>query len=241
MQRRTAVWPAPDELVELMGDVSGNELNGWGETEDRQPTLVMWANPAKIAHGPVQVRMTEEFVAHRELRSVLRLDDRHTPAPISSERTVRSPADWVHELTDFATSDLGHNVELVAVTKPRTEWFFEGRTSEMPWIILLAIAMDHAELATAPEHTSAIEVHRQYNRGTAAARALADWIRMQGFGAAAGGLNASKSGFSTSTARSTSRVLRGHATGLRTLELIRTCCFISRSRPVQTWRRWPLP
>ena len=38
----------------------------------------------------------------------------------------------------------------------------------MPWIVLLAIAMDHEQLATAPEHTSAIEVHKQYNRGTSA-------------------------------------------------------------------------
>ncbi len=70
MQRRTAVWSAPDDVLALMGDVSGNELNGWNEPEVRQPTLVMWANPSRLAHGAVQERMTEEFVAHPDLQGL---------------------------------------------------------------------------------------------------------------------------------------------------------------------------
>lgn len=181
MERRTPVWSAPDDVLELMGDVSGNELNGWGETEVRQPSLVMWANPAKLAHGAVQTRMTEEFVSHPDLQGVLRMTDRHEPAPLATTKTQRSTLDWTAALTNFATSSDGHNVELVGVTQPRTEWFFEGRSSHLPWLVVLAVAMDHEQLATAPEHTSAIEVHRQYNRGTAAARALADWFREQGY------------------------------------------------------------
>jgi len=180
MERRTPVWQAPDDVLDLMGDVSGNDLNGWGEAEPRQPTLVMWANPAKLAHGAVQQRMTEEFVAHPDLRSALRMNDRHEPAPIASTAVERTADEWVAAITAFAQSELGHHVELVGVTAPDPLWFFEGRSSEMPWIVMLAVAMDHDQLSTAPEHTSALEVHRQYNRGTAAARALADWIRAQG-------------------------------------------------------------
>ena len=91
------------------------------------------------------------------------------------------PRKWLEAITSFATSIEGHSVELVGATALRPEWFFEGRDSDLPWIVLLAVAMDHEQLATAPEPTSAMEVHRQYNRGTAAARALADWIRDQGF------------------------------------------------------------
>lgn len=181
MERRTPVWEAPAEVLDLMGDVSGNDLNGWGETEVRQPSLVMWANPAKLAHGAVQVRMTEDFVAHPELQGVLRMNDRHVPAAVASTQVERAPQEWLAVITEFAASDAGHNVEQVGVTQPQAEWFFEGRSSELPWMILLVVAMDHEQLATAPEHTSAIEVHRQYNRGTAAARALADWLREQGY------------------------------------------------------------
>lgn len=163
MERRTPVWEAPDEIVELMGDVSGNELNGWGSSEVRQPTLVMWAHPATIAHGPVQERMTEEFMAHPQLRTVLRTDDRHEPAPVDPRRIDRTPAERLADITEFAMSEQGHSAELVAVVAARREWFFEGRESDLPWAILLAVAMDHGELATAPEYTSAMEVHRQYN------------------------------------------------------------------------------
>ena len=180
MERSTPVWEPPAEIVELMGDVSGNELNGWGEPDVRQPTVVMWANPARLAHGKVQERMTEEFVARPDLRSVLRLDDRHEPAPLGAVPPPASPEAWVDALQGFASSEAGHRVELFGIARARPEWFFEGRASPLPWIVVLGVGMDHAALATAPEPTSAIEVHRQYNRGTAAARALADWIRARG-------------------------------------------------------------
>ena len=162
MTRRTPVWEAPTEITKLMGDVSGNELNGWGETEPRPPSLVMWANPAKLAHGAVQQKMTDEFLAHDELRTVLRTNDRHTPAEIASERVDRTPQQWAEALEHFAASEAGHRVELVGVAQVQTDWFFEGRSSHLPSVVLLALAMDHEQLATAPEHTSAMEVHRQY-------------------------------------------------------------------------------
>lgn len=181
MERRTPVWEAPPDVVELMGDVSGNDLNGWGEADVRQPSLVMWADPRRLAHGPVQQRMTDEFVAHPELRAVLRLDDRHQPAEIAPAKVERAPEAWLAAVIEFATGSAGQRVELVGATRARAEWFFEGRESSLPWIVVLGVAMDHEQLATAPEHTSAIEVHRQYNRGTVAARALADWFRKQGY------------------------------------------------------------
>lgn len=181
MARRTPVWEAPDEVIELMGPVSGNELNGWGEQSARQPTLVMWANPNKLAHGAVQERMTKEFMEHPELRTVLRMSDRHEPVEVASAKADLAGDEWVDAITAFAQSEAGLNVDLVGVTQPQSDWFFEGRGSDMPAIIMLGLAMDHAELSTAPEYQSAMEVHRQYNRGTAAARALADFIRGQGF------------------------------------------------------------
>lgn len=183
MERRTPVWEAPDEIVELMGETSGNELNGWGEPDVRQPTLLMWANPSTLAHGAAQEHMTNEFLAHPELRKVLRTADRHEPVAVAEQTADRSAAEWLRDITAFAMSAAGHNVEQVAIARVQPEWFFEGRQSDHSWLILLVVAMDHAELATAPEYTSAMEVHRQYNRGTAAARALADWVRGQGYDA----------------------------------------------------------
>ena len=176
MARRTPVWEAPAVITDLMGDVSGNELNGWGEAEVRQPTVVMWANPRDLAHGRVQTRMTEEFIDHPELRTVLRTNDRHEPADLATTKANRSAGEWTTALTDEAM----RHVELVGVARTEPSWWFDGREQDWAWIVVLGVAMDHQQLATAPEYTSAMEVHRQYNRGTAAARALADWLRSQG-------------------------------------------------------------
>ncbi len=181
MHRRTPVWQPPTDVVELMGDVSGNALNGWDETVDRPPTLVMWANPKQLAHGPVQERMTRQFLEHPDLRSVLRPDDRHEPVTVATQKLERSPEQWMDDITTFASGLDGHEVELIGVARPEPNWFFDGRSSSLPFVVMLGVAMDHEQLATAPEHTSAMEVHRQYNRGTAAARALADLIRGRGY------------------------------------------------------------
>ncbi len=180
MERRTPVWEAPADIVGLMGDVPGKVLNGWGETTDRRPTVVMWANPAGLVHGRVQAAMTEEFLAHPELRASLRTDDHHQPVPVAPDRVSLTPREWVAEVTRFATGPEGESVELVGVARIRSTWWFEGRERDYRWIIVLGVAMDHARLATAPEYTSALEVHAQYNRGTRAARALADHIRGMG-------------------------------------------------------------
>lgn len=181
MTRRTPVWEAPDEILDLMGPMSGNELNGWDEPDVRPPTLVMWANPNRIAHGAVQQKMTEDFLEHPELRTVLRTNDRHEPVAVADESTERTPDAWVTALAEFAGGEAGHQVEQIAITRPDPSWFFEGRAAEAPWVVLLVVAMDHEELNKAPDHPSAMEVHRQYNRGTAAARAMADWIRSEGY------------------------------------------------------------
>jgi len=124
--------------------------------------------------------MTEEFVQDPDLRGVLRLDDRHDPVPVDARRIERSASEWTQAVKDRALHDEHEPVELCGIARVDPSWYFDGRSAGHRFVIVLGVAMDHAELATAPEKTSAIEVHRQYNRGTRAARALADWIRQQG-------------------------------------------------------------
>jgi NAD-dependent dihydropyrimidine dehydrogenase PreA subunit len=182
MTRTTPVWEAPPDIVELLPDVSGNTLNGVGEPDVRSPTVVMWANPSTIAHGPIQVRMTEEFVADPDLAAVLRLGDRHTPAPVSDERQPGDAAHFTAAVERFALEASPVPVELVGVAAVDPGWFYEGRTRDLPWAIVLGVVMDHERLsAVHPDKASAQEVHTQYNRGTAAARALADHIRGLGY------------------------------------------------------------
>ncbi|MDG2111481.1 MAG: 4Fe-4S dicluster domain-containing protein, partial [Actinomycetota bacterium] len=178
--RANPVWEPPPEIQELFGDTSGNDINGLDELEPSAPKLIMWAHPKSIAHGAVQIHMTQEFIEHPHLAKMLRVDDRHEPAPVSSAQVERAPAEWVELVRDFALRHSTEPVELCGVAEIDRSWFYEGRATSHRFAVVLGVAMDHAELATAPEYTSAMEVHRQYNRGTSAARELADWIRSQG-------------------------------------------------------------
>ena len=43
------------EQMALWPDISGNEINGLGQTEKRRPSYVYWGNgPSDIAHGDLQ-------------------------------------------------------------------------------------------------------------------------------------------------------------------------------------------
>ena len=51
---RSTFKPRPEQMA-LYPDVSGNTINGLGETERRQPAYVYWGNsPDDVAHGDVQ-------------------------------------------------------------------------------------------------------------------------------------------------------------------------------------------
>ncbi|MDF1722079.1 MAG: reductive dehalogenase domain-containing protein [Minwuia sp.] len=75
--------------------------------------------------------------------------------------------------------------DAVGVARVRPEWIYAEHANSpgaaLPNVIIVLVQMDHAELATAPDPPSVVEVMRQYNRGTRVARAVADSIREQGY------------------------------------------------------------
>ncbi|MEM9749260.1 MAG: reductive dehalogenase domain-containing protein, partial [Actinomycetota bacterium] len=180
--RRTPTWDAPPDLVELMGPVSGNDLNGLGEDDVRRPTVVMWSWTEPFQHRPMQDLISRRHIEHPELRNVLRYGDRdaYEPPSVAPTREHRSPDAWVQAIRDAALGHPEFPVDDVGVARVRPEWVYEGHDVDETWAILLAVEMEHEELATAPSWQAGAEVQRQYNRGTYAARALADWLRERG-------------------------------------------------------------
>ncbi|WP_416898514.1 MAG: 4Fe-4S dicluster domain-containing protein [Minwuia sp.] len=170
------------EQLPMIPDVSGNTINGLGETERRQPSPIYWHNPRELAWGELQTWMLKK-TAH-EVPETRALDHQlggrgsKERAPVAKSRAGKSAEEWTEAAKAFA---LSHEADQAAVAEMRTEWFFEGMEEDLPRIVIMAVRMDHADLAAAPEPPSIIEVMRQYNRGTRAARALADWIRKQGY------------------------------------------------------------
>lgn len=183
---RAAYQPNPEQLA-LFPEVSGNAINGLGESAVRRPTPVYWHRPEQLAHGKLQQWMINRFLAEPELANVHARFGGRGPSrldPVSTTRVDQSPEHWSDQAKTFA---LGHDADLVGIAAVDPMWVFEGYEVAVPWIVVLGVAMDHEKLATAPANPAGLEVQAQYNRGTRTARMLANWIRSQGYQADAHG------------------------------------------------------
>ena len=141
--RTTPVWEPPAHIQGLFPAVSGNDINGLGEDEARRPQLIMWAHPKSIAHGPVQEHMTAEFLAHPELRSVLRMDDGFELPPVAAASRYMTPGEWGGAIARFVLEDSPHPVELVGATPIDPSWFYEGRETDHTTAIVLGLSLIH--------------------------------------------------------------------------------------------------
>jgi len=172
-----------DEQRDLIPEITGNEINGLGESAVRRPSPIYW-HPPRRDHpwAPVQ-----SWMLKKSSREVPEINDMNNQlggrgnkerVPKAQETVEKSAEDWTAAAKAFA---LEHEADLVGITKLQPEWVFEGYETKDENVIIVGLEMDHPELSTAPESGSVIEVMRAYNRGTRVTRAIADWISEQGF------------------------------------------------------------
>jgi Pyruvate/2-oxoacid:ferredoxin oxidoreductase delta subunit len=174
----------------LFPPLSGNTVNGLGESQRRRPTPLYWFDPDTIPHGPLQkyfYENAERLSADREEST--RDESKRGPKeldPVAARRVEDSAENWARRVREFA---LAHEADLAGIALVRDEWIFEGHEVPERWMIVLGFAMDQKELAKGPprlgELSSADEVSRQYNRAARASKALANFIRGQGWHAVA--------------------------------------------------------
>jgi Pyruvate/2-oxoacid:ferredoxin oxidoreductase delta subunit len=170
----------------LFPAVSGNTVNGLGETRRRRPTPLYWFDPDTIPHGRLQkyfYENAERFADRRKVTS--KMADQRGPEVLDEVAAVRqqdTPENFSRRVKAFA---LAHEADLVGIAAMRDEWIYEGRVVTAPWIVVLGLGMDQRELAKGPPReedlSSADEVSRQYNRAARAAKALANFIRGLGW------------------------------------------------------------
>ena len=179
-----SVYRPSAEQLALFPDISGNTLNGLGETEIRPPKPIFWHyGNADLPHKALQDYYLEQYEKVPELQDFQhKYGGRGGAAPPEKpERpTQDTPENWVARLREYG---LAHESDIVGVARVNQDWVFEGYDVGHPWIVMIGVAMDHAELAKAPSIESPIEVIAQYNRGTRAARALANFIQGHGYAA----------------------------------------------------------
>jgi ferredoxin len=177
--------PKPETLAMLK--VSGNPINGLGETEARRPSPFFWHPPDQHPFGELQNAARQSsrkcpgsgpaFMAaynHPELRLIAETRPESTAEQFSAD------------VTAFA---LANEADAIGIAPMDPLYVFEGYTIDEPWVIVLALAHNYERLKQVPsDETNGVgvtDIGEQYARGTRASYALANWIRSQGFNARA--------------------------------------------------------
>jgi epoxyqueuosine reductase len=170
----------PQVQRDLWPDVSGNTVNGLGETAVRRPEPIYHHDPERTRFAALQTWF-RGLPSHPVIGKARhdRIPIMAEPlAPLAPEQAQRTPAAWSAAIKAKAR-ELG--AELVGIAPMQPEWVFEGFEIEQRWAVMLGVAMDYEELSTAPHPRAIAEVVRQYGRGTQVAKRLASWLRTQGW------------------------------------------------------------
>ena len=166
-----------------MPEVSGNSINGLGETDFRRASPIYWHDPDTLVHGELQKWFytqnfdNEHIRASRAAREKILAEEL---PPIADEPLQQGAREWTDQLCEFTDS---LDMELFGITRLRPEWTFEHVDLPQKWVIMIGVAHDYDKIKDAPALTSGAEVIRQYGRGIKAAKQIAGWIRERGWDA----------------------------------------------------------
>lgn len=166
---------------------SGNDINGLGETEKRQPRHVFHS----AGGPPLDWQALDDFFGLMSPWSVLRhvignaWQLRNKDGPVNAQqRRVTDPAAMAQEIKQLAR-DLG--ADLVGVTRVTDEALYEGHSVPYENAICLGLAMDREEMAHVPQERAAAEVMRAYKEISRIAVRLGRRVRDMGWPARAYG------------------------------------------------------
>ena len=173
--------PDPEQMARAPA-ASGNDINGLGEQTPRRPRLVYWApDPDTIPHGAMQrwfytvnaedPRLTRTRAWRKQIL------DAPLPA-LAAEPVERAPTDWTAALDRFVEQGL---CEMTGAAVMQEDWVYQGRSIAYRRIVVIGVQHDYDQIATAPDVPAGAEVLRQYGRAAAACKAIAGWLREQGW------------------------------------------------------------
>lgn len=169
--------PKPEQMA-LWPSVSGNAINGLGETQPSRPRPVYWHKPEMTPHGALQkwfYTQSPEVVA--EARALRQKVIDMPLAPLAERKTSLAQDEWVSGIKEAARAA---GADDVGIARMRPEWVYEGYEVAQKWIIIIAVAHEYEKIRCAPDPVAAAEVIRQYARGNQAAKGVASWIRSHG-------------------------------------------------------------
>lgn len=173
--------PHPEQAA-LIPDISGNAVNGLGETGRRPARMVYWApDPDDIPHGPMQrwfyTRDADD--PHLKQARAARAERlKGEIGPLAPQRIDRSPEEWTEALLALPET---MDFDMIGVTAMRPDYAMEGARIDETRVVMIAVAHDYGEISEAPRTRAGAEVVRQYARAGAAAKDVATWLRAQGW------------------------------------------------------------
>ena len=186
MPKRAQYTPDPDLLAQFP-DVSGNSINGLGETTPRAPSPFFWHPAEDHPHGPLQrYIVTQLRPASGEDRSFRNpaVDRGPDPVAVAAEKTKGDSSTFTAAVKGFA---IENESDLVGITAMQAEYVYDGYSIEHPNVIILGFGHRYEELVKAPASDEDMapynDLHRQYNRGARAANKLTNFIRELGYDA----------------------------------------------------------
>lgn len=179
--------PNPDFLAHFP-EVSGNAVNGLGETEVRRPSRFFWHPPEEQTHGELQQFVLARFHEVQAGHPAWSPDVDRGPQPVDTpaERRAADPGEWTRRIKEFA---LANDADLVGIAKLDPMWVYDGYEVAEPWVIMLGVAHDFEKIKHAPSSrddlTCQAEIRNQYTRGARAAALLRNFIAETGHAATA--------------------------------------------------------
>jgi ferredoxin len=183
-RRKQARYQPNPEILSLL-KVSGNPINGLGETKRRRPSPFFWHPPDKHPYGELQL------VARKNSRKCPGAAEAFQAAytypellPISDRKVESPPDEFAKQVRAFA---LAHEADDVGITAMDPLYVFEGYELGDPYVIILGLAHNYEKLKQVPSNEAngegVCDIGDQYAKGTRASYGLANWIRAQGYNA----------------------------------------------------------
>jgi len=171
--------PHPEQVA-LIPSVSGNEINGLGETEKRRPTVIYWDNPETLPHGQLMMWYVRRNYQGDRLKTRRRAEEIEAGIlePVADTAIEDSAANWTAKVKQEAL-DLGATQVGISAIDPN--WVFDRYEVGFKWVIVLAQPMEYDLIATSPSGPALNEVLEKYNDIYIKSRQIADWIRQQGW------------------------------------------------------------
>ena len=182
MRKNEKFIPSKEQMA-LWPDVSGNDLNGLGETEIRRPSPIYWQTPDLTPFGPLMQFFVDHAPRDEDLYKTQMETDRIRATkviPVEKNRIEKSKEEWTDLVKDVGVKS---GAVAIGITKMRPEWVID--TFDVPYetVITIGVAMDFENLKTAPEVPSAIEVIKKYGEAHMVSHAIANFIHEQGWDA----------------------------------------------------------